>query len=220
VPIVIGEFGIPFDMNGGEAYQSGDFSRQAQALDYHFGALDDQLLNYTIWNYTADNSNARGDMWNGEDLSIFSRDQQQDPADINSGGRALAAIVRPYARKIAGEPLAMRFEAARGAFSLRFQHDNALTAPTEIFLPKGAFPGGYRVEVSDGDYEIQEERQRLLYRPGDQMAEHNIRILAKNPPTAAAEPPYDKLALVGAALVFALAFLRRLWRRGKQNHDT
>ncbi len=45
-----------------------------------------------------------------EDLSIFSRDQQNDRMDIDSGGRALAALVRPYARKIAGEPLRMTFD--------------------------------------------------------------------------------------------------------------
>lgn len=37
------------------------------------------FLSATIWNYTADNSNHRGDQWNDEDLSIFSRDQQHDP---------------------------------------------------------------------------------------------------------------------------------------------
>ena len=46
-------------MNGAEAYKTGDFTRQAQALDYNLRALDDQLLSYTLWNYTPDNSNAR-----------------------------------------------------------------------------------------------------------------------------------------------------------------
>ena len=94
-PILIGEFGIPVNLNGAEAYQTGDFSAQATALDYNLRALDDNLLSYTLWNYTPDNSNERGDQWNSEDLSIFSRDQQSDPSDINSGGRALSAIVRP-----------------------------------------------------------------------------------------------------------------------------
>ena len=57
--------------------------------------MEANLVSCTLWNYTADNSNGRGDQWNGEDLSLFSRDQQKDAADINSGGRALAAGTRP-----------------------------------------------------------------------------------------------------------------------------
>lgn len=40
------------------------------------GALDKNLLSFTLWNYAANNTNARGDGWNDEDLSLFSRDQQ------------------------------------------------------------------------------------------------------------------------------------------------
>ena len=98
-PIVLGEFGIPYDLNRAQAYRSGDFTDQARALDYHFQALDHHLLSYTQWNYTPDNSNEHGDLWNGEDYSIFSRDQQTDPTDIDSGGRAMSAVVRPYAKR-------------------------------------------------------------------------------------------------------------------------
>ncbi len=211
-PIVIGEFGIPFDMNDAYAYRSGDFSAQAKALDYHFRALDDHLLNYTIWNYSPDNSNRHGDIWNGEDLSIFSRDQQSDPADIDSGGRALSAIVRPYARKVAGEPLSMRFEAERGLFTFRFRPDSRVTEPTEIFLPNSAFPEGYRVEVSAGEYEILRERQRVLYRHSDKDAPHILRIISNSPPPAAPAPA-KKLVFIGLLLLFALALLRRLGRK-------
>ena len=112
VPTLVGEFGIPFDLQGGRAYRTGDFSQQVQAMDDTFQALEANLLSGTLWNYTADNDNRWGDQWNDEDLSIFSRDQQTDPDDINSGGRALEAAVRPYAHKVAGEPLEMAFEQA------------------------------------------------------------------------------------------------------------
>jgi len=29
------------------------------------------LLSFTLWNYTPQNSNARGDDWNDEDLSLW-----------------------------------------------------------------------------------------------------------------------------------------------------
>ena len=214
VPILVGEFGIPFDMNGAAAYHSGDFSRQAQALDYNLRALDDNLLSYTLWNYTPDNSNAHGDQWNNEDLSIFSRDQQSNPADINSGGRALSAVVRPYARKIAGEPLSMRFDMQSGAFTFSFRHDSEIEEPTEIFLPNSQYPAGCRVEVSDGEYEALHDEQRIIYRHSEAQDEHTIRISSNTPPPPE-RSPQDKWMIVGLAVFILLLLLRRGRGKGK-----
>ena len=138
--------------------------------------MDANLLNCTIWNYSADNTNQRGDLWNDEDLSIFSRDQQ-DAADIHSGGRGLPAIVRPYARKIAGEPVRMCFELTTKTFELDFRHDPAIIAPTEIFLPDYQYPHGYTVELSDGDYRI--EGDLLLVEHTTAQATHTVRVAPK-----------------------------------------
>ena len=213
-PIVIGEFGIPFDMNDAKAYGDGDFSRQAAALDYNLRALDDHLLNYTLWNYTPDNSNERGDGWNGEDLSIFSRDQQSDPNDFDSGGRGLSAVVRPYARKVAGEPLNMRFDRARGLFTFSFRADQAVKEPTELFVPNAQFPEGYRVEVSDGEYEALPAEQRLLYWHSDKDMPHLIRVISKRPPPRALSP-WDKLAIVGLVAFLVLYALGRVGKKGE-----
>jgi len=175
-PTLMGEFGIPFNLYSGKAYRSGDFHSQVQALERSFEALEANLLNGTLWNYTSDNSNARGDLWNGEDFSIFSRDQQADPQDINSGGRALAAAVRPYARATAGEPLRMSFDRRSGRFELAFRHNPQVTAPTEIFVPAIQYPEGFTVEVSDGTYEARPEEQMVVYRHGLSHEEHWIRI--------------------------------------------
>ena len=215
VPIVVGEFGIPFDMNGEHAYRTGDFSRQATALDYNFRALDDHLLSYNLWNYSPNNTNELGDMWNGEDLSVFSRDQQSDPSDISSGGRALSAVVRPYARKVAGEPLSMRFDADRGLFTFSFRHDSDLTEPTEIFVPNMQFPDGYRVDVSDGEYEIQQDEQRVIYRHSDKDMPHMIRIVSNTPPPAELSP-YDKLAIFGLIVLFVLYLLGKRGKNAKK----
>ena len=212
VPIVIGEVGIPFDLNGGSAYQNGDFSRQAQALDYSLRALDDHLYSYTLWNYTPDNSNERGDQWNGEDLSIFSRDQQQDADDLDSGGRGLQGFVRPYARKVAGDPQSMRYDRARGIFTFCFRHDSAISEPTELFVPNLPFPAGYTVEVSDGDYEVDLEAQRVLYRHSDKDMPHMIRIVSKSPMPEELSP-WGKLMIAGAVALVVLALLRRILRR-------
>jgi hypothetical protein len=176
IPTLLGEFGIPFDMHDQRAYRSGDFSRQVRALDRTCRALDANLLSGTLWNYTADNDNRRGDQWNGEDLSIFSRDQQAEPHDLNSGGRALGAAVRPYACKVAGEPLAMAFDRQRRLFRFTFRHDPDVSAPTEIYVPCLHYPEGYAVTVSDGETEIDLVAQRLLYRHGPDREVHNIQV--------------------------------------------
>jgi len=174
VPTLIGEFGIPFDMQDRRAYRTGDFSPQVQAMDASFRALEANLLNCTLWNYTADNDNRWGDQWNDEDLSIFSRDQQADPGNINSGGRALEAVVRPYACRIAGEPLRMTFDVKRRIFEFEFRHDPAVTAPTEIFVPNYQYPDGYVVEVSDGTYRVDRLAQTVIYRHSAERAVHHV----------------------------------------------
>jgi len=68
VPTLIGEFGIPYDMKNKRAYRTGDFSLQVRAMDAGFRAMEANLLSCTLWNYTADNTNQRGDLWNDEDL--------------------------------------------------------------------------------------------------------------------------------------------------------
>lgn len=177
VPTLIGEIGIAFDLKNGRAYRTGDMRAQVAAMDRSLRALDDNLLSATLWNYTADNTNARGDQWNGEDLSIFSRDQQTDPADINSGGRALQAVLRPYPRATAGEPLRMSFDIKRRIFEFEFRHDPAVEAPSELYVPGYQYPRGYTVELSDGTCEMDPAAQTLIYHHTPAREVHQLRIL-------------------------------------------
>jgi hypothetical protein len=176
IPTLIGEFGIAFDLWSKRAYRTGDFSQQVRAMDRTWRAMEANLLSGTLWNYTADNDNCRGDQWNGEDLSIFSRGQQSDPGDINSGGRALEAVVRPYARRVAGEPLEMAFDLEDGSFTFAFRHDPEVRAPTEIFVPRLQYPTGCKVDVSDGQYEIDLDNQTLVYQHNAEQPVHRIQV--------------------------------------------
>lgn len=175
-PTLVGEVGIAFDLGGRRAYRTGDFSKQTKAMDRTLRALDDALLSATLWNYTSDNCNAHGDLWNAEDLSIFSRDQQGDRQDIHSGGRALDAVVRPYARAVAGELLKMQFDRRRRSFEMAFRHDPALTAPSELFVPEYQYPNGYSVSVSDGSTRPIPATQGLEYRHSPEREIHTLRL--------------------------------------------
>jgi len=151
-PTLLGEFGIPFDMNGAKAYATGDYRLQERALSANYDAVDASLIDSTLWNYTADNRHECGDLWNTEDLSVFCRDEMEagrtetgNPAD--SGGRALRGFVRPYARATAGEILEMRFDSRRGTFLFRYRPDPSIAALTEVFMPELQFPRGFSIET-------------------------------------------------------------------------
>ncbi|KAI9722417.1 MAG: hypothetical protein M1828_004784 [Chrysothrix sp. TS-e1954] len=83
-PCVFTETGVPFDMEDGKAYKTGDYSSQTSALDaVHYG-LERSMVGFTLWNYTATNCHNWGDQWNGEDLSIYSLDDMTLPKSGHS----------------------------------------------------------------------------------------------------------------------------------------
>ncbi len=184
-PTWLGEFGLSFDLNDRVAFAEGDFSPHIAVMERTYRALDDNLLSGTVWNYTADNTNAYGDGWNGEDLSIFSTDQihpLDDLHDLYAGGRALAAVVRPYPRATAGELLALSFDVKTRDFEMRFRHDERAEGPTEIFVPDYHYGVGVGVELSDGRCEYDQETQTLTYWHTEDVAEHVVRVFRERGP--------------------------------------
>lgn len=175
-PTLIGELGIPFDLYNKKAFRDGDFSRQVQAMDATLSALEANLLSATLWVYTADNSNARGDLWNDEDFSLFSRDQQTGSGSIHDGGRALRAAVRPYPMRIAGQPLSLSFDMRTRRFEFTYRGDDSVDAPTEIFIPEYQYPNGCSVTVSDGSYEMDPGAQLLRWRHAPGTAVHRVMV--------------------------------------------
>ena len=89
-PTMMGEIGVPFDLDKGKAYKTGDYTNQGKALDASLNACDgSNLMNYTIWTYNPENSHEWGENWNGEDLSVWSADDVHKPSAVLEDGKAI-----------------------------------------------------------------------------------------------------------------------------------
>ncbi|KAG8944838.1 hypothetical protein FRC04_001371 [Tulasnella sp. 424] len=81
-PTLIGEIGVPMEMDGKRAYgytdggkYKGDYGQQVKALDASLNGADGpNAMSYTTWTYCPDNNHQWGDGWNLEDLSLWSAD--------------------------------------------------------------------------------------------------------------------------------------------------
>ncbi len=147
VPRLIGETGIPMDMNqyfhSARSATKMAFQVQTQALDCVITACERNLLPYCLWNYTPENIEGKGDFWNAEDLSIFSLEHFNKSA--YGGARALRSFIRPGAIKVAGTPVKSEFDLSSGLYTLIFipseasdpKEDSGRSLPrqTEIFVP-------------------------------------------------------------------------------------
>jgi hypothetical protein len=168
VPTLIGEFGFHYDLKNKKAYKQFKkkgqkaFKTNTEALNMYYKAIDNNLLHSTQWNYTSDNCNDWGDLWNLEDLSIFSRDQQLNPSNINSGGRAIKGFCQPHFIYCAGFPLKMEFNLKKGTFYFEFDGDSSIKAPTIIYVPKIQYPKGYKIQISEGLIEKSEKNQLVF----------------------------------------------------------
>jgi len=132
-PTLIGEIGCPYDMDDKKAYGfvdggkgEGDYTMQRRAWDASMHALDGpNALNFTLWTYVPDNSHEWGDLWNGEDLSLWSRDDLEKPSEIDSAQIASTTssttLTSPTTPKSSFTPSSI----ASGAFSSSLIMDGA-----------------------------------------------------------------------------------------------
>ncbi|KAH9252054.1 hypothetical protein BASA81_010036 [Batrachochytrium salamandrivorans] len=95
LPLLVGEFGLPFDLNHKKMLHSGDFSPAVQAMSMYYSIFDVLEIGSMQWNYSVENSDEFGDMWNRENLSIFAHGQ----------GRGVQGFSRPFAPVVCGQRL-------------------------------------------------------------------------------------------------------------------
>lgn len=124
VPLLIGELGAPAGTASVDGY-----------LDALYSRLDESFASATQWVYTPGWTVASKDGWNDEDLSIV-----DDQGRLRDNFR-----VRPYARRVAGEPTSAHITRSDdiGANQIDLRWENEPSAgETEIFAPIDSLFGG------------------------------------------------------------------------------
>jgi hypothetical protein len=163
-------------------------------------AMEDNKLNYTLWNYNPNNRVEYGDGWNKEDFSMINgdniiengpvrpdyRNYQHEHDELYKGGRILDVIIRPYAVKTAGIPKKSNWNHK----SLRFEYAWTSTAKdpavdektrlTEIFIPGYHYDAHeVRVQGTNAEWTYDKPRQTLYVRSSS-PGEHRIVVAIEN----------------------------------------
>lgn len=175
LPIVIGEVGIPFDVNGRTAFKTGNFDSQRELMHALISAMEDNLVAFTLWNYNPINVAEHGDGWNDEDFSIVTsnhtvadyRNKQHEHDELYRGARALDVAIRPYAVKVAGVPTRSHWDPRTLMFEFEWQSgpDRPTTEKsrvTEVYLPAYHYAAHkLHIKVHDCEWSVDAEKQTL-----------------------------------------------------------
>ncbi|KAI8595996.1 glycoside hydrolase superfamily [Dissophora ornata] len=167
-PCIIGECGIPMDINQRRAFLSGDYGHHSKFLDAVLSSLEANLLSFTLWNYNATNDNTHGDHWNGEDFSIFSLDSPQ-----GSPGPDSRPSLRQQAPNFAKEVMK------------RSANSNADFSANMQIRRGGKEPAMAEIALDDEEEEI----EKLDGQEGEEMFE-SIRVNEEN--LVANDSPFDR----------------------------
>ncbi|MCB1143838.1 MAG: cellulase family glycosylhydrolase [Leptospiraceae bacterium] len=183
-PTVIGETGIPMDLEKKLGYRTNDYSKHDITLNRIYQALEKTFVNVTLWNYTSDNTHKYGDNWNGEDLSIYSRDT--DPSYDPDGGRGVRAFSRPYPKWTMGYPINLSFDMNKSLFKFTFESLPEKKPGCAIYIPPIHYGKGFDVVLSSGRYEYREKEYLLIYHGDTDTKIHGITITPKSESKAVA----------------------------------
>ncbi|CAG9941770.1 unnamed protein product [Clonostachys rosea f. rosea IK726] len=198
VPTIIGEIGIPFDVNGSRAFKTGQYDVQRDLMNTLIAGMEDNHIAFTLWNYNPHNRVEYGDGWNMEDFSVINgdeplehdlirqdyRNKPHEDDELYRGGRVLDVIIRPYAAKIAGRPLRSNWDERTLRYEFEWQSsgqpatgvdDRAFL--TEVFIPAYHYAKHKLIiTVSDGEWTHDEAQQTLRIRqsPGSASSRHRL----------------------------------------------
>ena len=137
-PVFVGEFGLN--------------DTGATAVPYiaaTFGAFDALGLSGAEWEYSVS-----ADVWNSETFGLVAADGTENPV--------AAAVLRPFARAVAGTDVTQSYDRASSIFSLSY---TAAGGVTEVSLPPRAYPSGYRLTLSGACADTTSSPGRVLLQP-------------------------------------------------------
>jgi endoglycosylceramidase len=134
-----------------------ELAREARELnaglwigEYGGVASSSGIVDYMTAQYDAAGSVAGSTMY-------WSYDKSDGYGLLNPDGtekaNLLGALVRPYPARIAGVPISYAFDAATSTFTLEYEADPAVKAPTRIVVPNRSYPNGYSVECGGCQHE-------------------------------------------------------------------
>ncbi|TIB98826.1 glycoside hydrolase [Wallemia mellicola] len=199
VPVFFGETGIPMDLNDGEGQKKGMWKYHEWSLDALICALEKHATSFTLWNYNPDNINDGGDVWNGENFSLFSKDAIKGDDSVTDGLRIPEVWIRPYASKVSGEPLEMAYNRGGKKYTLRMRPREGVS---EIFIP-AAFFDAVEVVIDGGSYEYVKSDQTVYWKT--ESSNDVVEMSIKNPKHKVPETFFSMYGPLIASLLFMLA---------------
>jgi endoglycosylceramidase len=141
VPVFLGEFGISHDNDNAFEFMAA-----------HFQALDTLGLSGTEWEYSVESVE-----WNSESDSVVAADGGEYPV--------AQALIRPFARAVAGGSIVQAWDPDAGTFTLSYAPATGATDVTEVQMPSRAYPAGMNVSMSGGCYDVTSVPGRMLLQP-------------------------------------------------------
>jgi endoglycosylceramidase len=152
VPVFVGEFGRPEAATG-----------VVDFITSCFDSLDALGLSGTEWEYSV-----AAEAWNSETYSVVSADGTEYPV--------AQALVRPFARAVAGSAVAQHWDPSSRTFTLTY---SPVPQVTEVQLPARAYPSGYQISISGGCYDATSAPGRLLVQPDPGLAQVSVTIASR-----------------------------------------
>jgi endoglycosylceramidase len=140
VPVFLGEFGA-------------SYATPTSSLTYMqsiWNALDTLGMSGTEWEYSI-----AAAPWNMETDGLVSADGGENPV--------AAAVLRPFARAIAGSAITQSFDPASRTYTLTFTFEAGPVS--EVSLPARAYPNGHTVTVSGACFDETSKPGTLLLSP-------------------------------------------------------
>jgi endoglycosylceramidase len=135
VPVFVGEFGL-----------NDTTSTAVPFIAANFAAFDALGLSGSEWEYSVSSA-----VWNSETFGLVAADGSENPV--------AKAILRPFARAVAGTSVNQAYDAASNTFSLGYV---ATGGVTEVSLPPRAYPSGYDLTLTGACADTASTPGRLL----------------------------------------------------------